>query len=693
MNVKISNCNNIEHGEIKIEKGRVNIKYAINGTGKSTIANALQYDKLISLKPFKHIENEDPEKSPSIDGLEYIKSVEIFNEDYVNQYIYLQEELVKNSFEIFVKTSDYEKNMAEIEEHINSIKEMFQNNPDLNELLNNLKFFIEGFGKAKNGYSTTGAIGKGLGKGNKIENIPSGLEEYKEYLQNDQNVQWLKWQMSGSQYLNIVEKCPFCTVDITGKKEKILKVSKEYDAKSIEQLNKIIEILKWLDNYFSEETKEQISAISKNITGITSEQISYLKEIKGQVDVLSGKLECIKYIGFTSLKDVSMVVDTIKSYKIDLAYLSHLNSDYTCTKVSLINLALDEILVKAGQLQGKINIQKQSIEKTIRQYNTEINSFLKYAGYLYSVTIEQDSENSYKMKLKHNDIDSVVENVKVHLSFGERNAFALVLFMYSALKNNPDLIILDDPISSFDDNKKFAILNMLFMGKTCFKGKTVLMLTHDFDPVIDAIYNMPYNFNPVPKAAFLMNIGGILTEKEIVKSNICTFYEIAVKNIQVLDENINKLVYLRRLFEIKNSKGNGWQLLSNLFHKREIPVLKSDNELERNMSLEEISDAEKEIKEYIFDFNYHIEYKKIINNKLMIKLFNESKNNYEKLQIYRIIKNDNNENDIIKKFVNETFHIENDYLFQLNPCEYELVPQYIIEECKKDILEIEASLH
>lgn len=38
--------------------------------------------------------------------------------------------------------------------------------------------------------------------------------------------------------------------------------------------------------------------------------------------------------------------------------------------------------------------------------------------------------------------------------------------------------------------------------------------------------------------------------------------------------------------------------------------------------------------------------------------------------------------------MNETFHIENDYLFQLNPCEYEIIPKYIIEQCNKNISEI-----
>lgn len=73
----------------------------------------------------------------------------------------------------------------------------------------------------------------------------------------------------------------------------------------------------------------------------------------------------------------------------------------------------------------------------------------------------------------------------------------------------------------------------------------------------------------------------------------------------------------------------------------------------------------------------------------MIDIYNSCNNNYEKLQIYRIINDGKDINDdIIKKFMNETFHIENDYLFQLNPCEYEIIPEYIIEQCNKNILEI-----
>ena len=37
MDVTIKNCNNIKKGNICIEKNKLNIKYGINGTGKSTM--------------------------------------------------------------------------------------------------------------------------------------------------------------------------------------------------------------------------------------------------------------------------------------------------------------------------------------------------------------------------------------------------------------------------------------------------------------------------------------------------------------------------------------------------------------------------------------------------------------------------------------------------------------------------------
>ena len=696
MNLSISNCNNIDNGQFNIVDGCLNIKYAINGTGKSTISKAIDAfvsedeTKKRSLIPFKYYGNET-EHFPELTGYEGFGKVAIFNETYIEYYVYQQNELIKNSFEIFIKTPDYDKHINEIEKLLEGINTTFQNHPELDELIKVFQEFIDGFGKAKGGYSAAGAIGKGLGKGNKIDNIPKGLEVYEPYLKNSENVKWIKWQLEGKRYLDMAEQCPYCSGSIQETKETILKVSEEYDAKAVEQLNKMLEVFKKLSPFFTDDTVAKLDEISKNMAGISNHQKTYLLEIKAQVDSLMQQLYGLKRMGFHSLKNAEKIADELQKFKVDLSYYSHLNSDLSNEKVELINKTLDVVLEKAGRLQGEIAQQKKHIKTTIEMYSKEINDFLYYAGYRYQVDIvEEEHTTDYHLILKHVDGEGVIQAANEHLSFGERNAFALVLFMYDVLKNDPDLVVLDDPISSFDGNKKFAIINMLFMGKHSLKNRTVLLLTHEFNTVIDVIYNMPYNFSPAPKAAFLTTKNGVLSEKEIKKTDIKSFGEIARSNINSGINSLNKLVYLRRLLEIQKTDSLAWQLLSNIFHKREIPEFHfSDDTPNRQMTVQEIQDAENEIRsEYLPDFDYNTEYQKTQDMKLLKTLYENSGSNYEKLQIYRIMFNENSSNSVIKKFVNEAFHIENDYLFQLNPCEYDTVPQYIIDECDKEILSI-----
>jgi energy-coupling factor transporter ATP-binding protein EcfA2 len=694
MDIEIMNCNNIETGRITINEKCLNIKYAINGTGKTTIARALEFIKsdtptrLLQLKPFKYLL--DKEHNPEIKGVEAMSKIAIFNEDYIGQYVFQQDELVRNSFDIFIKTQRYEEGINQINTLINSIKATFESNKDIDSMIIDFSEMSECFGKSKSGYAANSSLAKGLGHGNKIKNIPKGLEMYEEFIQHQDNVKWIKWQISGNDYIEISEKCPYCTTDVKETKDLIVQVSKEYDAKLVEHLNKVINILQRLNSYLTEDTNQNIMSITSNVNGLTDEQIQYLVDVKKQIDDLRNKLLTIKGFNFYTLKDLDKVVEIIRNYNINLKFYTYLNTESTSTKIDTINESLDEILSKAGQLQGEINKQKKHIEDTIKTYKEEINYFLKYAGYSYYVDIIEDQNQAFKMKLKHNEIDANIENVKLHLSYGEKNAFALILFMFDVLKSSPDLIILDDPISSFDKNKKFAIINMLFRGKYNLVDKTVLMLTHDFDPIVDIIYNLPSHFQPKPKAHFLENLNGVLTEKDISRNDIKTFLEIVKENIEELDNEINKLIYLRRLYEINDDKGEAYQLLSNIFHKnREKPLYKIGAGQIREMTDEEINNGEVEINKWIHGFSYKTFYTLISSLEYMLPIYKSPCSNYEKLQIYRIIQNDNSDNDVIRKFVNETYHVENDYLFQLNPCKYQTVPNYIIQECNKDIAKLE----
>lgn len=142
---------------------------------------------------------------------------------------------------------------------------------------------------------------------------------------------------------------------------------------------------------------------------------------------------------------------------------------------------------------------------------------------------------------------------------------------------------------------------------------------------------------------------------------------------------------MRRYYEITDNKGAVYQLLSNLLHKRDVPTCDAPV---RNMTSEEINTATKDIQNYIPKFNYQILLQELNNFSTMKRLYQNAGCNYEKLQIFRIMLGDEairTKEDVLQKFIKETFHIENEYIMQLNPREYELIPQFIIEDCDSEL--------
>lgn len=692
LNIEIKNCNNIDLGHITIKKNTLNIKHGINGTGKSTISKAIEYhiynkEALKTLKPFKLISEDN--KISEVNGLDNIRSVKIFNDIYIEKIVYSRDELITNSFDIFIKDDMYIENMLKIEELLLEIKSTFIDFPeienfiaDLNKICNSIQFSANG--KIKK----TSSFSKAFSDGNKLKYIPEELKEYTPFLTSPQNISWLRWQSSGQDYLTIGDNCPYCTSKIKEEeKKKIIKVKETYETKELEHLTNLLKLFKSLELYFSESTNQTIKMITENVTTIKPSEENVLSEIVDQANLLKLELENIKNIDFAKLKELPSIIDGLKKLEINIDLYMHFKSGKTIEEINKINDKIKLLEDKANHLQGKVNIQKKKILSTIDSYKKEINFFLTSAGYKYQVNFVENTNGEHKIKLFPIESESNIENVKEHLSYGERNAFAIVLFMYEVLKENPDLIILDDPISSFDRNKKYAIIDALFRGTKSLKGKTVVMFTHDFEPVLDIAYNLKRNFTPTPTVNFIQNKSNILNEISIEKPDILSCQKVALENIKNLPENINKLIYLRRYKEIEDDKSNTYALLSSLFHKRLTPN-KQNNDGTYEMTDEEIQNGVDEIQRYISDFDYSNEYKKIIDDKYLIMLYETASNNYEKLQIYRILtenKSNEAENRILRKFINETFHIENDYLFQLNPCKYELIPEYIINECNEEI--------
>lgn len=691
MQVQLKKCNNIETGSVEIKEQTLNLKYAINGSGKTTIARAilasinerLSIDKgaLAALTPFKY--RGDASGKPEVIGTETIQSVRVFDEKYINDFVFQADELLKGSFDIFIRGEDYERGMIEIDAHVASMQKALSDDKDIADLISDFSEISNSFGKeTKSGIHGSSGLAKAFKDGNKVVNIPAGLEPYKLYIQHPENYKWVRWQQGGHDFMDIGSDCPYCTSDIKDKRETIKRVSAVYEPKSIENLNKIVSAFHRLNKYFSNDTKAKIAEFVECVEGYTTDQADFLREVKAQIDRLGDKFVKAQRLGFSSLKDVDKVINGLNDHKIDLSLFVHLNSENTKQKAEIVNAAIDKLLEQANLLHGMIKKQKQLIETLVKEHSAGINAFLQSAGYAYRVALLDDGTGQHRLKLVHSEINGEIANAKAHLSYGERNAFALVLFMYDILKTNPDLVVLDDPISSFDKNKKYAIVDMLFRkGSGSLRDKTVLLLTHDLEPIVDMVIHHSDRFKK-PFATFLQNSNGTLTEKKIGRSHIKTFIEIANDNLAAESHILNKLIYLRRRLEVTREKELVFQVISNVLHKNQLPQFKG--EVTRDMTAQELQDGSNEIAAEIPGFDYQTLLDLVTDDKKMIELYNNTASNYEKLHLYRIIfdgKDDLIGSDVVKKFINEAFHIENDYIYQLNPREFQTVPHFVIEQC------------
>lgn len=116
-------------------------------------------------------------------GVQDINSILVFDDSYVSQFVFQRDEVLKNSFEIFIKTDAFLSAMQEIEALFIGIKSAFDDNEDLSGAISDLKELRDAFGVTKAGALSKSSKGyKAFGSGNKIENIPEHLKPFENFI-------------------------------------------------------------------------------------------------------------------------------------------------------------------------------------------------------------------------------------------------------------------------------------------------------------------------------------------------------------------------------------------------------------------------------------------------------------------------------------------------------------------------------
>lgn len=690
--ITLRNCNNLDEAKLEIVHNRLNIKYAPNGTGKSTIAMALEASigsgDTARLTPFKHRSSNETEKLPHISGAEHFKSIMCFDEKYVEQFVFQKDELLSNSFEVFIRSDAYLKLDQDIDNLLDAIRRQFVGNVGLEELLQHLRRMLEAFKPTKAGFAKNSSGMKALSQGDILTSIPAKLVHYEPFLKSKHTVQWIDWQTRGTVFSEVTSACPFCTSDTTPVRERIEQVGKTYDKQLIKHLVDFLKLVDDLGSYLTTDTQKKLVDITALPSGtIGLEQETFLLEVYNQVKTLEDKLIGLKGLAGFKLYELNDVVEALSEYKIDLSYFSHLGSERMANAIDPLNDAIDSLIDTAGELRGKVAQQRVEVRRRIERYQTEINSFLTSGGYQYLAIIDGEGPNA-RLKLRHKDYDAFISHGTQHLSYGEKNAFALVLFMYECIAKAPDLVILDDPISSFDNNKKFAILNKLFrQGKgKCLQGETVLLLTHDLQPVIDTERSLARLFAGQTASSFLRLSRGTLDETPVRREDIQSFADICIDITTSNCLDIIKAIYLRRYLELISDRSDAYEVLANAIKGRQVALdhrkprgkdgaypAMEPNAFKRGLNV---------ILGYMASFDYSEIVRCASDPQELLGAYQQTTVGYEKLQLFRMLGVDHNE-PIVQKFINETYHIENEYLFQLDPRKYDTIPAYIVQFCDR----------
>ena len=171
--IEVMHCNCIEQAVISIKQGTLNIKYGPNGTGKSTISKAIKYfvnqddEELLKLKPY------NSDRIPQINNCEFRK-VKVFDETYVNRYLFENRNFFDNSYQVFLRDRKLEALQASTESLLKGLQHIFEESEDIKVLLDFLPKYLNTTSFEQGKIKKRGGVGELL-KGN-----GSGSEKYDE---------------------------------------------------------------------------------------------------------------------------------------------------------------------------------------------------------------------------------------------------------------------------------------------------------------------------------------------------------------------------------------------------------------------------------------------------------------------------------------------------------------------------------
>lgn len=435
---------------------------------------------------------------------------------------------------------------------------------------------------------------------------------------------------------NDIKFCPYCFQDITNIKDEIVNSIDKILNKDVEEHKQELEEQK-AKYCILEELEEDLKLLDEklvlegnNIIGKINEQISayIIPKLEEKIDNIYTPIEDFSTNIIELEKTLNNIIKKLEDKRIEFnkaidekannkKQLDKLNlqiswyeivNDYKSLKIQ--EEAYNNLLLSIQK--NSENIEKisneiaklQSDKQNVKIANDKINLYLEYIFLAKDkLKIEYDNkQDSYIVKSHNKDIRPK------DLSTGERNIIALCYFFTKILENTnekdefkePCLIILDDPISSFDMENKIGIYTFLrMMFDKIIKNNTeskIINFTHSLETILN-----------LGKVCSDINVGYVLFE---------------LQNQQLVD--------------FKYKKRNDYQkMLEDVYSYAMIDNFDISNELD-----DTIGNTMRKLLEAYATFNYNKNIEELTRNEKILEKLEEKPKEYFNNFMYRLVLND-----------------------------------------------------
>jgi len=146
--------------------------------------------------------------------------------------------------------------------------------------------------------------------------------------------------------------------------------------------------------------------------------------------------------------------------------------------------------------------------------------------------------------------------------------------------------------------------------------------------------------------------------------------------------------FIEHQFKNPQEESDAYNILSSLIHGRSEPTF--DKEGNGKLSDEQNAKGVEYIKGFIPDFDYATVFAQCT-PQLLMERYEAETSAYIKMLILRAYTEQDSEardrlrkyNDVLRKYVDETYHIENDYLYSLDVRHFNIVPDNYIEDAER----------